>query len=47
VFFTLSVQGDYKQDSWGDLVCCQLIGSTAREAVKIEPERMKQKILPC
>jgi hypothetical protein len=47
VFCARSVQMGYKEDNWGDVVCCQLIRNSAGEAVKIEPERMKLKFLSC
>jgi hypothetical protein len=37
------MQRGCKEDNWGDPVSCQLIGSSAQEAVKIEPECMKLK----
>jgi hypothetical protein len=44
---TRSVQNGDKKDSWGDPVICHLVGSSAREAEKIEPKRGKLKNLHC
>jgi hypothetical protein len=37
------VQSGYKEYNWGDPVSCQLIGSSAQEAVKTGPEGVKLK----
>jgi hypothetical protein len=52
VFSAQFVQSSYKEDNWGNAISCQLAVvswelSSAREAVKIEPERGKLKNLYC